>query len=110
MTDIAVTEPHAGHAADDHHPTDGYYVRIAIVLAVITAAEVAWSYIPNLPTWLELGGLLGMMGVKFALVALHFMHLKFDSKILTRLFYGGLFLAVGVYLIALFTFDIFNVF
>jgi hypothetical protein len=36
------------------------------------------------------------------------MHLKFDSAVLSRIFYGGLFLAVVVYLVALSTFRIFN--
>ncbi len=108
MTDTATTAPLDHEAHEDHHPSDLMYVRIAIILAVITGVEVAWSYI-DMPTVLEIGGLFLMMGVKFAVVAAYFMHLKFDNKILTRLFYGGLFLAISVYLIALFTFRIFNV-
>ena len=48
------------------------------------------------------------MALKFGMVALHFMHLKCDSKVLTRLFFAGLFLAVGVYIVALSTFRLFN--
>ncbi len=51
-------------------------------------------------------GLLIMMAVKFAVVAGFFMHLRFDNKLLTRLFYAGLFLAVVVYVIVLTTFRI----
>jgi cytochrome c oxidase subunit 4 len=47
------------------------------------------------------------MAIKFVMVALHFMHLKFDSKVLTRVFYSGLLLAVTVYVAALSTFRIF---
>jgi hypothetical protein len=36
------------------------------------------------------------------------MHLKFDHKILTRIFYAGLFLAIAVYLAVLATFEIFS--
>ena len=102
-----------GHDATAHHGlSDRGYIRVAVTLAVITAVEVAWSY---LPWWdgatggravLATGGLLAMMAFKFAMVASNFMHLKFDDKILTRVFYAGLFLAVGVYLAALTTFQI----
>ena len=58
---------------------------------------------------LEIGILLVADGASSSsLVAAQFMHLKFDNKILTRIFYGGLFLAIGVYLIALSTFRIWN--
>jgi cytochrome c oxidase subunit IV len=95
-------EEHVGHAADAH------YARIAIALAFITALEVAVSYL-GLPIMLEIAILLTLMAIKFFTVAAQFMHLKFDNKILTRLFYGGLFLATGVYLIALSTFRIWNI-
>jgi cytochrome c oxidase subunit 4 len=52
--------------------------------------------------------MLGLMALKFVMVAALFMHLKFDNKLLTRLFYGGLFLAVGVYVAALATFELFG--
>jgi cytochrome c oxidase subunit 4 len=48
------------------------------------------------------------MAIKFVIIAAFFMHLKFDSKVLTRVFYTGLFLAVGVYIAALCTFRIFQ--
>ena len=96
-----------------HGLSDGGYVRIAIILAVITALEVAWSY---LPMWedstgakplVEIGGLLFMMAIKFVVVASNFMHLKFDDKLLTRIFYAGLFMAVAVYTAALTTLHVF---
>ena len=97
-----VTEEH-----EHGHPSDRHYVNIAIALALITGLEVAISY-TDAPTWFFLPALFLLMAIKFFLVASQFMHLKFDSAILSRLFYGGLFLAVGVYLIALTTFRIFN--
>lgn len=86
------------HGTGHAHPSDRNYVTIAIILAVITAAEVVTFYIED-----ELGGLLVpilmvMMVVKFAMVAAWFMHLKFDSRLFTRLFAGGMILAVAVYL------------
>jgi len=100
---------------DGHHgPTDIYYVRIAIALAVITAIEVAWSYLPvwddatGFKAFVEVAGLLVMMAIKFVVVASNFMHLKFDSKILTRIFYAGLGLAIAVYLAALTSLHLFG--
>jgi cytochrome c oxidase subunit 4 len=48
-----------------------------------------------------------MMVVKFVMVVSYFMHLKFDSKIFSFLFYTGLGLALFVYIVALATFKFF---
>ncbi len=105
LADIPGTAP---EAHDEHHPTDTHYVRIAIVLAVMTAVEVGLSYIKGLNGLALVIPLLVIMALKFGIVALHFMHLKWDSKVLTRLFYAGLLLAVFVYIAALSTFRLFN--
>ena len=47
------------------------------------------------------------MVAKFLTVVSYFMHLKFDNKLFSALFYTGLFLAVGVYCGALSTFHFF---
>lgn len=84
---------------DEHgHLTDFGYVSIFIVLAIITAVEVAFSYI-DMPTPVFLIALFAMMIVKFYLVAAEFMHLKYDHGHFTKLFVTGLVLAVGVYMI-----------
>lgn len=92
------------HAAQEHaHPSDKEYYIVALVLALITAAEVATYYIDFFNenfTWL-LVALLPMMIVKFGMVAAFFMHLRFDNKILRRVFITGILLATSVYLIAL---------
>ncbi len=93
---------------DDHHdhPSDSRYIVIALILAAITALEVAASYIDLGPIFLP--ALLGMMVVKFAIVVRMFMHLKFDDRIFSWLFYTGLVLALCVYLAALATFRFFS--
>ena len=102
-----------GHGADDHAHglTDFGYVKIAALLAAVTGAEVAWSYVHwgehGMGKFAEVAGLLVMMSFKFFYVAANFMHLRFDDKILTRLFYAGLILACIVYMIALTTFHVF---
>ena len=87
-------------------PRDLYYVRIAIALAVVTGIEVAISYL-GMPTPIEITLLLVLMAIKFVVVAANFMHLKFDDKLLTRIFYAGLFTAVAVYVIALTSLQVF---
>lgn len=100
--------------ADHHGPTDRKLVHLAILLAGITAVEVAWSYLPifedatGLTSFFEIAGLFVMMMWKFVIVAGTFMHLKFDNRLLTRIFYAGFALAVTVYLAALVMFEIFS--
>jgi cytochrome c oxidase subunit 4 len=49
--------------------------------------------------------LMPLMVVKFFMVAWFFMHLKQDSRMFSRVFSGGLMLAVGVYVVVLLTFN-----
>jgi cytochrome c oxidase subunit IV len=109
VTDIAATTRPAHHGEDPahDHPTDGHYIRIAIILAVLTAIEVALSYV-GLEGLGLLVPLFVVMIIKFVLVVLHFMHLKFDSKVLSRVFYAGLLMAIFVYVAALTTFHLFE--
>ncbi len=101
-TRVTETEEHA----DEHHgPTDAFFIKTALVLAVITALEVAASYVSLGPFFLPI--LLGLMAIKFLAVVLIFMHVKYDRPIFGQLFYVGLVLAVGVYLVMLLTFQFF---
>ena len=94
---------HGDHA---HGASDLQYVIIAAILAGITALEVLISYIEIGPLFLPV--LLILMAIKFVTVVSFFMHLKFDNKIFTWMFYSGLFLAIGVYVAALATFHFFT--
>jgi len=84
----------AGHT----HPSSRFYVVIALTLAVLTAMEVMVFYVEALAPVL-VPVLLVLMSVKFALVAMFFMHLRFDNKLLTGVFVWGLFIAIGIILI-----------
>lgn len=115
MTDTAHTDHaptvhvptgHSDHA--DHGLSDFGYIKVAIFLAVITAIEVGLSYMVDDLGALFLPLLLGLMLLKFFMVILYFMHLKFDSKLLSLMFYLGLGLAVSVYVVALMTFKFFD--
>jgi cytochrome c oxidase subunit 4 len=91
---------------EHEHPGPRQYVVVAIVLAVITAIEVAIYYIDELQNrpLLFVLTLLAFSLIKFSLVVRYFMHLKFDSKLFTRLFVTGLILALAVFAIVLGTF------
>ena len=74
------------HAAGGHaHPSDLQYVYIALFLAMVTAAEVAVYYVKALEGLLVYI-LVTMAVVKFSVVVMFFMHLRFDSKIFRRFF------------------------
>ena len=85
------------HEAGEPHLSNRIYVVIAIILAVLTAMEVMVFYVEALEPVL-LPVLLVMMGVKFTLVVMFFMHLRFDDKMLTGIFLWGLFIATGIVL------------
>ncbi|MCA1840244.1 MAG: cytochrome C oxidase subunit IV family protein [Actinomycetota bacterium] len=87
------------------HPSDIQYMKIAAILAVVTAAEVAVYYVKAMRP-IIVPVLLSMALVKFILVASWFMHLRFDSKVFKRLFVLGIVLAIIVFGIVLVTFTI----
>ncbi len=82
------------------HPSAREYVRIGLVLAVLTAFEVWLSY-SELPHGLLIGLLFFAAAMKLALVVLWFMHLKFDDPRYSRFFILGLAGALTLYLIVL---------
>jgi cytochrome c oxidase subunit 4 len=98
------TEEHTATAMHERgHPGPGEYVKIAAILAVITIIEVGAYYVTGLSEGVLSAALLVMMVIKFALVALWFMHLRFDSILFRRLFITGIILALLVYTVAMVT-------
>ncbi len=104
---VPVVTEHA-HGHDGHVPKDSYFVRIAIILAVVTALETSTYWWPDNMAKAVVPALLIMMSIKFVMIVSVFMHLKFDSKIFSMMFYTGLGLAVFVYMVFLFTFQFFR--
>ena len=88
------------------HPSAAIYVKVAVVLVVLTALEVlAYEMarrqdLPgNLVRIVEallVPILLGLSAIKFALVAMYYMHLKQDARIFTGLFVFPLIIAAVV--------------
>jgi cytochrome c oxidase subunit IV len=102
---MADTHAHA-HGAHDHddmpahsgevaHASAKTYVIVGVILTVITAIEVAIFFIHAMQGIL-IPLLLFLSVVKFVTVVQFFMHLRYDSKVLSRVFFGPLFLAVLV--------------
>ncbi len=90
------------------HPTAGVYLRIGVILFVVTALEVGLYEIANgersygaitaffKPIFVET--LLGLSAIKFALVAMFYMHLKQDSKLFSAVFVFPIIIAAVVIL------------
>ena len=102
----ALAEPvdvHLDHGDDagHDHPTDLTYWKVGGVLALLTGLEVSTYWWPK--SWHRGTAvlLIIMMIIKFSTVAMYFMHLKFDSKMLRRVFLTGVILAVTVYVATL---------
>ena len=94
MSDIAET-----HGGQLHHPGATTYLIIAAFLIVLTAMEITVFYVHALrpvlvPVLIVLGA------AKFALVAMFYMHLKYDGWLLSGVFAFFLMMA-AILLIAL---------
>lgn len=96
---------HDAHDDHEHGLSDMGYVKVALLLGVLTAIEVSTYYLDFGPLFMPT--LIVLMVVKFFIVVSYFMHLKFDNKLFTWMFYAGVFLAIGVYVGALATFEFF---
>ena len=92
---MSTSETAAEAHAQGSHGTVGFYWTIAGILGVITAVEVAVFYIEALEPALA-PILLTLSAVKFVMVVMFFMHLKFDSKVFTGVFVAGLSIGTSV--------------
>ena len=86
-----------GHQADGEprHATVATYVTIALILTGVTVIEVAATYVQSL-TPILVPTLLVLSLAKFALVVLFFMHLRYDSRVLSALFVAPMVIAVAI--------------
>ena len=89
--------------AHGRHPSAKEYVRIFLILCAITAVEVALYFARDDLGSLFIPMLFGLAGLKFALVVLWFMHLKFDNRRYSRFFVMELAGATTLYLVVLLT-------
>ena len=97
---------HAAHAPGKEHPGPKTYAKVAVILSLITAVEVWVFYVDALkPALVPI--LVVLSAAKFTLVAMFYMHLKFDHPVFTRILVGGTIIAFGVFLwvLALFVYS-----
>ncbi|HEY5686165.1 MAG TPA: cytochrome C oxidase subunit IV family protein [Acidimicrobiia bacterium] len=96
-------------AGDSHaHPTSKQYVQIAILLAIITAVEVALFYVNeavDMQGW-DAPLLVVLSFLKFVIVIGWYMHLRFEKSTLTKFFTAGFVLALLLYAAVLGTFGV----
>ena len=104
-------------AHDDHaHPGWKTYVTIAVILFALTAMEVAAYELAEKGGTAGFGGFVAQMFVpillvlsalKFALVAMFYMHLRQDHKLFSGLFVFPILIAIVV-ILALFGLFVYN--
>lgn len=88
---------------EHHHPTPAQYWKIAVLLGVLTAFEVALYYVNQA---YDLGALnaislIILATLKFIIVVAFYMHLRYEKSTLSRFFTGGFVLAASLYTVVL---------
>jgi cytochrome c oxidase subunit IV len=87
------------------HPDWNTYKWVALILGLITALEVWIYYLPSfVATKMFVPTLLILSAIKFAIVVLFYMHLKYDAKLFRALFTGPLMMAIFTIIGLLFLF------
>ena len=79
----------------DGHGTPAFYAIVGLILAVITLVEFLIFYVESLGVLL-IPIMLILSLMKFVIVVAFFMHLRFDNKLLTYLFFAGFLLAAVI--------------
>src|SRR5258706_14500559 len=95
LPDSAEADAHAPHTEEEHaHPTWSTYWKVALILTLITVGE-AWAY--YIPSFVAGRGfiptLLFLSGLKFTIVVIFYLHLKYDARIFRGLCTGPLLIA-----------------
>ena len=97
------------HAKLDHHAEThvdwSTYRWVALVLFVMTIVEVWIYYLPAfVATPWFIPTILLLAAMKFAIVVMFYMHIKYDAKLFRALFVGPLTIAVSILIALLFLF------
>src|SRR5437763_7909537 len=105
LPDSAEAGAHAPAGEEHHHPTWSTYWKVAVILTIITVGEV-WAY--YVPSFVASRGfvptLLFLSALKFAIVVMFYMHLKYDHRLFRVLFTGPLLIAAMTLLALMFLF------
>lgn len=106
MSQATVTPQETASTEEHDHPSDWFYIKIAIILAIFTIIEVA-TYFIEMPDVVLIVVLTILMLIKFVMVGAYFMHLKYDTPWFRWLFILGLAFAIVLYFAMLFAFNVF---
>ncbi len=100
-------DDHENAGSHEHtHPDWGTYKWVALILTALTGLEVWIYYLPSFTaTKLFVPTLLILSAVKFAIVVMFYMHLKYDAKLFRALFVGPLVIASFIVVGLLFLFN-----
>jgi cytochrome c oxidase subunit IV len=103
-----ITHPDAAAATaheESHHPQWSTYWKVALILGLITVGEVWMYYVPAIvASRAFVPGLLTLSALKFAIVVMFYMHLKYDHRLFRALFTGPLLIAASLLIALMFLF------
>ena len=102
----AAAASHGAHGHVEHeHPSAWTYIKVGIILTLITVVEVWIYYIPSFVASRGfVPALLIMSAVKFFIVVAFYMHLRYDHKLFRALFTAPLIIAMTTIVALLFLF------
>ena len=102
---VSEAQAHATMGEVHEHPQWATYKWVALILTIITVMEVWVYYIPAfVASRLFVPTLLIMSAVKFAIVVLFYMHLRYDHRLFRALFTGPLIIAITTIVALMFLF------
>ena len=88
-------EQEASQHHESAHPTPFKYIQVAIILTLVTMLEVGIYYVDALEDAF-VAIFISLSALKFLVVAMFYMHLKFDSRLFSGLFIFGLVLGGSI--------------
>ena len=95
---------HVDHSTEHaHHPSDRTYLKVGAALFILTAVEIALYFVEDMfesawSLYLLAASLIILSSIKFVLVVMYYMHLKWDSRLFTWFFLAGMFVALAIIL------------
>jgi cytochrome c oxidase subunit IV len=108
MSDTTHGAAHDEHA--EHHPTWSTYWKVALILTIITVIEVWCYYLPAfVSTPYFVPTLLILSALKFVIVVMFYMHLKYDARLYRALFTGPFLVAMATIIVLMFLFGKFAI-
>jgi cytochrome c oxidase subunit IV len=86
-----------------HHPADRTYLKVGALLFILTAVEIALYFVEDAlesewSLYLLIASLIILSSIKFVLVVMYYMHLKWDDRMFTWFFLSGMFVAAAIIL------------